>query len=229
MGDGEGTRPCVSHRAGCFESAYMTDFPGSKRKSRNTQSLLRPRLKPAYHPSHCFILLYIDQETSQFSSDWRGGEISFTSWWEGLQSHTSKGLRYRKVWRIWPPLQPATHSPALHQGSTTTTAVSSSEHQPPLLLTRMPTTSLASGIDQFHRAFLQSSITVLLLINFLHVFEHALSLSCVWVFGTTWTVANQAPLSTDFPGKNTRVGCCALHQGIFLTQGLNLHLSCLLH
>lgn len=90
MGDGEGTRPCVSHRAGCFESAYMTYFPGSKRKSRNTQSLLRPRLKPAYHPSHCFILLYIDQETSQFSSDWRGGEINFTSWWEGLHSHIFK-------------------------------------------------------------------------------------------------------------------------------------------
>ena len=25
----------------------------------------------------------------------------------------------------------------------------------------------------------------------------------------------------DFPGKNTGVGCCSLHQGIFLTQGLN--------
>ena len=28
----------------------------------------------------------------------------------------------------------------------------------------------------------------------------------------------------DFPGKNTGVGCHALLQGIFLTQGLNLHL-----
>ena len=28
----------------------------------------------------------------------------------------------------------------------------------------------------------------------------------------------------DFPGKNTGVGCCALFQGIFPTQGLNLHL-----
>ena len=32
-----------------------------------------------------------------------------------------------------------------------------------------------------------------------------------------------------FPGKNTRVGCCFLLQGIFLTQGSNLHLLCLLH
>ena len=33
----------------------------------------------------------------------------------------------------------------------------------------------------------------------------------------------------DFSGKNTGVGCHFLLQGIFLTQGLNLHLPCLLH
>ena len=33
----------------------------------------------------------------------------------------------------------------------------------------------------------------------------------------------------DFPGKNTGVGCYFLLQGIFLTQGLNPHLLCLLH
>ena len=33
----------------------------------------------------------------------------------------------------------------------------------------------------------------------------------------------------DSPGKNTGVGCRALLQGIFLTQGLNLHLLDLLH
>ena len=33
----------------------------------------------------------------------------------------------------------------------------------------------------------------------------------------------------DSPGKNTGVGCHALLQGIFLTQGSNSHLSCLLH
>ena len=33
----------------------------------------------------------------------------------------------------------------------------------------------------------------------------------------------------DFPGKNTRVGCHFHLQGIFLTQGLNLGLLCLLH
>ena len=33
----------------------------------------------------------------------------------------------------------------------------------------------------------------------------------------------------DFPGKNTGVGCHFFLQGIFLTQGSNPHLLCLLH
>ena len=33
----------------------------------------------------------------------------------------------------------------------------------------------------------------------------------------------------NFPGKNTGVGCYFLLQGIFLTQGSNTHLLCLLH
>ena len=45
--------------------------------------------------------------------------------------------------------------------------------------------------------------------------------------GTPWTVACQAPLSMDSPGKNTGVGCHALHQGIFLTPGVEpLSLMC---
>ena len=45
-------------------------------------------------------------------------------------------------------------------------------------------------------------------------------------FVIPWTIACQAPLSLDFPGKNTGVGCHSLLQGIFPTQGLN---SGLLH
>ena len=37
------------------------------------------------------------------------------------------------------------------------------------------------------------------------------------------------PCPWDFPGKNTGVGCHFLLQGIFLTQGWNPHLLCLLH
>ena len=48
------------------------------------------------------------------------------------------------------------------------------------------------------------------------------SLSCVCLFATPWTVARRAPLSMDFPGKNTGVDCHFLLQGIFPTQGSNL-------
>ena len=43
------------------------------------------------------------------------------------------------------------------------------------------------------------------------------------------TLAWEISWTEDFPGKNTAVGYCFLLQGIFLTQGLNLHLLCLLH
>ena len=38
------------------------------------------------------------------------------------------------------------------------------------------------------------------------------------------TAVCQAPLPWDFPGKNTGVGCHFLHEGIYLTQGSNMHL-----
>ena len=49
--------------------------------------------------------------------------------------------------------------------------------------------------------------------------------SCVQLCAILWTETHQAPLSMDSSGKNTGVGCYALLQGIFLTQGPN---SCLL-
>ena len=52
---------------------------------------------------------------------------------------------------------------------------------------------------------------------------HACMLSCfshVQLSVTPWTIARQASLSMDSPGKNTRVGCHAPLQGLFLTQGL---------
>ena len=47
--------------------------------------------------------------------------------------------------------------------------------------------------------------------------------SHIWPFATPWTAA------WNFPGKSTGVDCHFLLQGIFLTQGLNLHLLWLLH
>ena len=41
---------------------------------------------------------------------------------------------------------------------------------------------------------------------------------------TLWTIAHQAPLSMDSPGKNTGVGCHALLQELNATQELKPHL-----
>ena len=54
-------------------------------------------------------------------------------------------------------------------------------------------------------------------------------LSHVQFFVTPWTVACWVALSMEFPGKNTGVGCHFLLQRIFLTQGSNPCLLCLLH
>ena len=57
---------------------------------------------------------------------------------------------------------------------------------------------------------------------------NAYVISCVLLFATPWAAAHEAPLSWDSPGKNAGVSCHFLLQGIFLTQGLNSGLLCLL-
>ena len=51
----------------------------------------------------------------------------------------------------------------------------------------------------------------------------------VQLFATLRTAALQAPLSMGFSSKKTGVGCHALLQGVFPTQGLNPRLLRLLH
>ena len=46
------------------------------------------------------------------------------------------------------------------------------------------------------------------------------SLNCVFL--TLWTIACQDPLSTEFPSKNTRVGCHVLLQGNLPNPGVEL-------
>ena len=53
--------------------------------------------------------------------------------------------------------------------------------------------------------------------------------TCALLLATLWARAHQAPLSMVFSMDNTGVGCQTLLQGIFPTQGLNLHLLHLLH
>ena len=62
----------------------------------------------------------------------------------------------------------------------------------------------------------------------LRVFLCAQSLSRVRFFAIPWTVAHQAPLNMEFPGKNTGMGSHFLLQGIFPTQGSNPRLLDLL-
>ena len=50
-------------------------------------------------------------------------------------------------------------------------------------------------------------------------FSSVQSLSCVWLFANAGTLVYLCPW--DYPGKNTRVGCHFLLQGIFPTQGSN--------
>ena len=50
------------------------------------------------------------------------------------------------------------------------------------------------------------------------------SLSHVQLFSTLWTIAHRLFCPRDSPGKNTGVGCHALHPEIFPNQGSNLGL-----
>ena len=56
-----------------------------------------------------------------------------------------------------------------------------------------------------------------------HVLSHIQLLATPWTVGTSRFVC-----PWNFSGKNTEVACYFLLQGIFLTQGLNPSLSCLL-
>ena len=59
-------------------------------------------------------------------------------------------------------------------------------------------------------------------------YSGATSYDCVITIhmATPWTAACQTLCPWDFSGENTGVGCHALLQGIFPTQGLNLHHLC---
>ena len=62
-----------------------------------------------------------------------------------------------------------------------------------------------------------------------HVCLCAQLLNHVQLVAAPRTVAHRLLCPWNLPGKKTEVGCHFLLQRIFLTQGLNLHLLCLLH
>ena len=66
-------------------------------------------------------------------------------------------------------------------------------------------------------------------IPYVHACVGTCSVNCVWLFVILRTVSIRLLLPQDPPGKNTEVGCHALLQEIFPTQGLNPCLLWLLH
>ena len=79
---------------------------------------------------------------------------------------------------------------------------------------------------QFHIINLNLELKALHILTYMWVLIH---FTQVWFFASQQTVACQTSLSLGFSRKNTGVGCHALFQGIFLTQGSNPHLLRLLH
>ena len=55
---------------------------------------------------------------------------------------------------------------------------------------------------------------------YVYMYIYISVLSCARLFATLWTVACQAPLSWDFPGKNPGLGCHFLLQGNLPSPGV---------
>ena len=63
----------------------------------------------------------------------------------------------------------------------------------------------------------------------LELYVHVELLSHIWLFATPWAVACQVPLSKGFfQARILKKVAISSSQGIFLTEGSNVHLLCLL-
>ena len=82
-----------------------------------------------------------------------------------------------------------------------------------------PPGSVISGI-------LQARILEWVAISFSNAWKRKVkveSLSRVWLLETPWTAAYQTPLSMDFPGKSTGVGChCLLRMYIYILTYIDI-------
>ena len=81
--------------------------------------------------------------------------------------------------------------------------------------------NLLVGVFIFH--LFQDSCCLCVCVCMLSRFSH------VWLFATLWTVARQAPLSMGFSRQEYWSGLPFPPLGIFLIQGSNSSLLCLLH
>ena len=115
----------------------------------------------------------------------------------GLASHFLHDILHvsMPLSQIFPPSPPPTESIRLFY-----TSVS-------LLLSRTP--GYCYHLSKFHiYALVYCALPV-----------HTCACCYVWLFTILWSVAQQAPLSMGFIGKNTEVGCHFLLHQIFLIEG----------
>ena len=96
----------------------------------------------------------------------------------------------------------------------------------------LPQKNFRGGFWRSHHVNLNDSSDIIVVYSLIW---HSYSVLCLLAQScpTLCNLMDYSPLGSsvhgDSPGKNTGVGCHALLQGIFLTQGSNPHLLCLLH
>ena len=76
-------------------------------------------------------------------------------------------------------------------------------------------------VTNYHISIYSSVLPVKIIYSPLRDLSILRECACVSCFGTPWTVASQAPLAWNSPGKDTGMGCHCLLQVILLTQGSN--------
>ena len=145
-------------------------------------------------------------------------EVSFSSW--SLQLHPEKSqcsefTQYvSDVWGPWYSTPKCKRSLVAHRGKKRFVIHEKVVQKCPISSKKKNTTNNLLSVELLKQLF-----------NYLYSPMYCV-LSCVRLLATPWTVAHQAPLSMEFPRQEYWVGCHALLQGIFPTQGST---QCLLH
>ena len=145
-----------------------------------------------------------------------------------------RGLRYWTEESVWPTYV-ALKWPGVYGKANRSAWVSGedlSDMEAGTLCTRTPPhiriLDLIFWVLENHWGALSLEMTLTCSFGKITAAEYACLLSCfslVQLFATQWTVTTKLlSLSMDSLGKNTRVGCHALLQGISLREGSNLHL-----
>ena len=145
---------------------------------------------------------------------WKLSGVLVSNWWGKEAIMTNQGKNQWSLPSLWSPFSP--HSPL---------SVQNSYSRPPtwyaaaakLLQSCLTLWDPRDGSppDTSIHGILQARTLEWVAISFSNAGKWKVkvkSLSRTWLFATPWTAAYQAPLSVDFPGKSTGVGCHCLHR-----------------